>query len=177
MQSSIRSSVLVLGLCGACTGVFVAAGPTGDVGTLGVSGLEGGIGGHLEVGVLRERERSALGGALTGTLAGYTTAGDADPVLLTALEVRSRRRLGAGAHPRSRRPFFEAGGGPGVMWSAGPRAGGLVGHVAVGIETGGPGLQWWVALRERPALMLGGQAEFFNSVQLVIGLGGRRSGD
>jgi hypothetical protein len=159
-------------LCGACTRAFVAAGPTADVGTLGVSGLQGGLGGHLEIGVLHERQRSALGVALTGMIAGYSSAADADPVFFTTLEARSRRWLGGPT--RSVRPFLEVGGGVGMMWVAGPQAGGLVGHVAAGLQGGGSGLQWWVALRERPAGLLGGQAEFFNSAQLALGLEVRR---
>jgi hypothetical protein len=158
---------LLLGLA-ACSSGFVAAGPTGDLGTLGVSGLQGGLGGHLEMGAVWERERSAWSGVLTGTLAGYSTAADADPVVLTALEARSRRWLGL--RTRSVRPFLEVGGGVGAMWAAGLQAGGLVGHVAAGLQGGGTGMQWWVALRERPAGLMGGQAEFFNSVQLVLGL-------
>lgn len=159
--------LLLLGLCGCARG-FVAAGPTADVGTLGVSGLQGGLGGHLEIGAFWDRARSALGGVLAGTLAGYSSAGDADPVFLTTLEIRSRQSLGA--RTRSVRPFIEVGGGGAVMWSAGPQAGGLVGHIAAGLQGGGTGTQWWVALRERPAGLLGGQAEFFNSVQLTLGL-------
>jgi hypothetical protein len=166
--------VLLLGLCGGCTRWFVAAGPTADVGTLGVSGLEGGLGGHLEIGLLHDRGRSALGGVLSGTLAGYSSAGDADPVFLTTLELRSRHWLGTST--RSVRPFVEVGGGGAVMWSAGPQAGGLVGHIAAGLQGGGTGTQWWVAIRERPAGLLGGQAEFFNSVQLTAGLEIRRTG-
>lgn len=102
--------VLLLGSW-ACTGAFVAAGPTADVGTLGVSGLQ-------------------VGAALS----------------------RGRRW-------------------PMVAWVAGPRAGGLVAHVGAGLQGGRPALQWWIALRERPAGLLGGgQAEFFSSTQLVFGL-------
>jgi hypothetical protein len=158
---------LLLGLA-ACSGAFVAAGPTGDLGTLGVSGLQGGVGGHLEVGAVRERERSDWSGVLTVTQTANSSAGDADPIVLTALEARSRRWLGLPT--RSVRPFLEAGGGVGAMWVAGLQAGGLVGHVAVGLQGGGTGMQWWVALRERPAGLMGGQAEFFNSVQLALGL-------
>lgn len=159
----------LFGLCGACSGAFVAAGPTGDVGTLGVAGLQGGLGGHVEVGVLWQREPSAVGCVLTGTVAGYSSAGDADPIFFTALEARSRRWLGR--RTRSLRPFLEVGGGLGVMWVAGPQAGGVVGHIGAGLQGGGTGMQWWVALRERPTGLLGGgQAEFFNSVQLALGL-------
>jgi hypothetical protein len=165
---------VLVGLCCACSTAFVAAGPTGDVGTLGVSGLQGGLGGHLEMGAVWERERSAWSGVLTGTLAGYSTAADADPVVLTALEARSRRWLGL--RTRSVRPFLEVGGGVGAMWAAGLQAGGLVGHVAAGFQGGGTGTQWWIALRERPAGLMGGQAEFFNSVQLVLGLEVSRHG-
>jgi hypothetical protein len=161
--------LFLLGLCSACTGAFLAAAPTGDVGTLGVSGLQGGVGGHLEIGLLREREGSALLGAATAALAGFASEGDADPVLFTALEVRYRRWLGSPA--QSARLSLEAGGGPVVAWVAGPRAGGLSGHIAAGLQGGGPDLQWFVALRERPAgLIGGGQPEFFNSIQTVFGL-------
>jgi hypothetical protein len=162
-----RMLVVLLGSW-ACTGAFVAAGPTADAGTLGVSGLRDGVGGHLEIGMLRERERSALGVALTGTLAGYQSEADGDPVIFTALEARSRWWLGASTG--SVRPFLEAGGGPMVAWVAGPRAGGLVAHVGAGLQGGRSALQWSIALRERPAGLLGGQAEFFASTQLVFGL-------
>ena len=50
---------LLLGLA-ACSSGFVAAGPTGDLGTLGVSGLQGGLGGHLEMGAVWERNALEL---------------------------------------------------------------------------------------------------------------------
>jgi hypothetical protein len=89
-------------------------------------------------------------------------------VFLTAVEARSRRWLGM--RTRSVCPFLEVGGGVGAMWAAGLQAGGVVGHVAAGLQGGGTGTQWWIALRERPAGLMGGQAEFFNSVQLALGL-------
>jgi hypothetical protein len=161
--------VLLLPGCWACAGAFVAAGPTADVGTLGVGGMQGGVGGQLEIGMLfRQRERSTLGAALTGSLAGYSTAADADPLFFTGLELRFRRWYGAGT--RSTRPFVEVGGGPVVAWAAGPQAGGVVAHLGAGLQGGGPEPRWWVALRARPAGLAGGQAEFFASTQIVFGL-------
>ena len=164
---SLLTAALFPGLW-ACTGTFVAAGPTADVGTLGVSGLQGGIGGHLEIGKLWERERFALSAVVTGAVAGYSSAGDADPVFFTGLEVRSRRWLGHDGP--GMRPFLEVGGGPVVAWVAGPRAGGLVAHLGAGFQGGRPDLPWWVALRARPMGLVGGQAEFFGSTQLVFGV-------
>jgi hypothetical protein len=170
----MKPLMLLLGCC-ACAGGFAAAGPTADVGTLAVSGLGTGIGGHVELGMTWERKHSILGAALTGTVAGYASAGDADPVLFTALEIRSRRWLGSPA--RSPRPFFEIGGGPIMAWVAGPMAGGLGAHIGAGIQAVRPTWQWWVALRARPAGLVGGrQAEFFNSTQLVFGLTRARRG-
>jgi hypothetical protein len=164
----LLSTLLLLGTT-ACGGVFSAGGPTLDVGTLAVSGLQGGVGGHLEVGRLWPGERLALGAALTGALAGYSSAGDADPVFFTGLEVRARHPLGPDG--KAVRPFLEVGGGPVVAWVAGPRAGGLVAHLALGFQGGRHGLPWWIALRARPAGLVGsGQAEFFGSMQLSFGL-------
>jgi hypothetical protein len=140
----------------ACTGTFVAAGPTADVGTLAVSGLQGGIGGHLEIGKLWERERFALGAAVTGAVAGYSSTADADPVFLTGVEVRSKRCLGH--EGPGVRPFLELGGGPVIAWVAGPQAGGLVAHLGAGFQGRRSNLQWWVALRARPMGLVGGQA-------------------
>jgi hypothetical protein len=99
--------MLLLGTA-ACSGAFVAAGPSLDMGTLAVSGLQGGVGGQLELGKLWKRERSALSAALTGAIAGYSSAADADPVFFTGLEIRARRELGP---KRALLPFFEVGGG------------------------------------------------------------------
>ena len=166
--------VMLLPGCCACAGAFVAAGPTADVGTLGVSGLEAGVGGQLEIGRWwRQRERSTLGAALTGSLAGYSTAADADPLFFTGLELRFRQWYGPDT--RSVRRFVEVGGGPVVAWAAGPQAGGVVAHLGAGMQGGGPEPKWWLALRARPAGLLGGQAEFFASTQIVFGLAvGRR---
>jgi hypothetical protein len=164
---SLLTASLLPGL-GACTGTFVAAGPTVDVGTLAVSGLQGGIGGHLEIGKLWERERFALGAAVTGAVAGYSSAADGDPVFFTGVEVRSRRWLGH--EGPAVRPFLEMGAGPVIAWVAGPRAGGLVAHLGAGFQGGRPDLQWWVALRARPMGLVGGQVEFFGSTQMALGL-------
>jgi hypothetical protein len=163
--------LLLLGSA-ACSGAFVAAGPSLDMGTLTVSGLQGGVGGHLELGKLWKKEPTALGAALTGAIAGYSSAGDADPVFFAALEFRARRRLGP---DRALQQFLEVGGGPVVAWVAGPRAGGLAAHLSVGFQGRRRGLPWWVALRARPAGLVGdGQAEFFGSMQLSFGLSLRR---
>jgi hypothetical protein len=166
LVSRLTSLLLLLG-SSACSGAFVAAGPSLDTGTLAVSGLQGGVGAHLEVGKLWSKERSALGAALTGAIAGYSSAADADPVFFTGLEIRARQNLG---QDRALQPFLELGGGPVVAWVAGPRAGGLVAHLALGLEGGRYGLPWWVALRARPAGLVDGQAEFFGSMQLSFGL-------
>jgi hypothetical protein len=167
LYRSLLTTAPLLGVC-ACTGAFVAAGPTADVGTFAVSGLQGGIGGHLEVGKFWDRERFALGAAISGAVAGYSSAGDADPVFFTAAEVRLKRWL---SEDRSRvRPFLDVGGGPVVAWVAGPYAGGLVTHLGVGFEGGRSGLKWWVALRARPMALASGQAEFFGSTQMMFGL-------
>ena len=153
----------------ACAGTFLAAGPTADVSTLAVSGLQGGIGANLEIGRLWERERLALGAAVTGAVAGYSSAADGDPVFLTGLELRSRRWLGP--EGPGLRPFLEIGAGPVIAWIAGPRAGGLVAHLGAGFQGGRSDLQWWMALRARPMGLLGdSQAEFFGSTQLVLGV-------
>jgi hypothetical protein len=167
------SAVLLLLGLSACSGAFVAAGPSLDMGTLAVSGLQGGVGGHLELGKLWQRDQSTLGAALTGAIAGYSSTADADPVFFTGLEIRSRRNL---SPDRAVRPFVEAGGGPVVAWVAGPQAGGLVAHLALGFQAGEGGLPWWVAVRVRPAGLVGGdQAEFFGSAQLGFGLSLRRN--
>ena len=167
LPRSLLTAALLPGLW-TCSGTFVAAGPTADVGTLGVSGLQGGIGGHLEIGKLWERERSALGAVVSGAVAGYSSAADADPVFFTGLEVRSRRWLGDDGP--GLRPFLEVGGGPVVAWVAGPQAGGLVAHLGAGFQGGRSDWQWWLALRARPMGLVGGQAEFFGSTQMVFGL-------
>lgn len=164
---SLLALILAMSSTG-CGGGFVAAGPTLDAGTLGVTGLESGVGGHSEAGTLWEREDYSLGVAVTGALAGYQGEGDGDPLFFTSAEARYRRALG---QPRaSSRPFVEAGCGPVLAWMAGPRQGGLSLHCAVGIEGGGESLRWWIALRERPTGLFGRQAEFFNSAQVVFGL-------
>jgi hypothetical protein len=118
--------LLLLGSA-ACSGAFVAAGPSLDMGTLAVSGLHGGVGRHLELGKLCKKEPTALGVALTGAIAGYSSAG------------------------------------------------GLVAHLALGFQGGRRSLPWWVALRARPAELVGDdQAEFFGSMQLSFGRSLRR---
>lgn len=151
-----------------CGGVFLAAGPSLGAGTMAVSGLQGGIGAHLEAGRFWPGPDNEWGAVGTGSLAGYSGEGDGDPIYLTTIEGRYRSWPGpAEAGPR---PFFEAGAGPGMAWLAGPRQGGLTAHLAIGIGSRGSSLGWWLALRERPAVLFGGQAEFYNAVQLVLGL-------
>lgn len=154
--------------CIACNSAFFAAGPTLDAGTLGVSGVETGIGAHAEAGLTQEHEGGSVGAGLAGTLSGFSSEGDTDPIFFTSLEARYRRY--GGTPDRGVRPFYGVGGGPVMAWVAGPRKGGLVLNLEIGLR-GGRGLEWWLGLRERPVGMIGGQAEFFNSVQLIAALG------
>lgn len=148
----------------ACAGTFVAGGPSFDYGTLDASGVGTGVGGVLEAGF---RSRASLSGAVTGALVGYRSEGDADPIFLTTLEARYLRPLGNPA--RRVRPFLELGGGPAMAWVAGPRNGGLVAGLGLGLEGGGEGARWWLTLRERPTLLFSGRAEVIGSTQLVFG--------
>jgi hypothetical protein len=158
-------SLMLLG-CTGCAGAFVAGGPSVDSGTVAVSGVTTGVGGQVEVGRFWPSTGPEWGVALGGAVAGFRSEGDADPILVASLEARHRSWFN---HGDSTRSFFEAGVGPIVTFIAGPQQGGVVAHLALGLEGGGS-TRWSIALRERPALLYGRQSEFYNSVQALFGL-------
>lgn len=158
--------LMALGLTG-CTSALVGGGPTVDLGTIAVGGVEGGVGAHAEAGIYKARARSDVGGVISLAVAGYTGDNDGDPIFFTTLEARYRSWLGA--RQTTVRPFLELGGGPTVTLISGHQAG-LTGHVALGLAGGGGSVGWWLSLRERPAFLFGRQAEFFNSTQLLLGI-------
>ena len=172
LMSRIRRSlwlVVVPALSG-CSAVMVAGGPGFDAGSFGVSGVENGIGAHIEV--IRYPRADSLGLGLGGAfeLAGYPSGGDADPLGFTTFEVRYRRPFDTTA---AHGAYWEIGSGGGIAWSAGIRAAAvpLQGEIGMQKQTGSVLLS--IGLRERfLGLISSGSPplDFFNSVQVVVGV-------
>ena len=165
LQKTSLSLFVLPALCG-CSAVMVGGGAGYDAGTLGVSGIKTGVGGHVEV-IGYGRARSlGVGPALQ--LAGYNTAGDADPLAFTTFDVRYRRPARGGD---TTQVYWEIGSGLGAAWSAGIRAAAmpLQGEVGVQRQTGSVILS--LGVRERFLGLVGAGSpawDAFNSVQLVF---------
>lgn len=155
----------------ACASTFVGAGPGWDAGTLGVSGVDTGIGVHLEAVGYAGEEATGLGLGPAVQLAGYDTDGDADPIAFTTLEARYRRRFGT---PRRAGPYWELGSGAGVAWAPGVQRAAVPFQGEIGVQTLAGRALLSLGVRERFLLLIGtGSPPFdaFNSVQLIGRIG------
>jgi len=154
-----------------CATVTVRVGPTYDAGTLAVSGVQTGWGGHGEViGYTRSAADSyGLGGSFHWV--GYSTGGDADPILFTTGEVRYRHDFG----PRRGRGLYgELGTGLGLGWSPSIDRVAVPLQAELGYQVRSRNALFSLGVRERFLGLVGtGSPPFdaFNSVQLVAGLG------
>lgn len=176
VRSSARLMVLpvligVMLLAGGCTTVTVRGGPSCDAGTLAVSGVETGWGwGGEIIGYTRSAAESyGLGGAVHG--AGYSTGGDADPILFTTVESRYRHDFGP---RRGRGVYGELGAGLGVAWSPSIDRVAVPLQAELGYQVRRRNALFSIGLRERFLGLVGtGSPPFdaFNSVQLVAGIG------
>jgi hypothetical protein len=146
--------------------VLVAGTRGYDAGTAGVSGVETGVGTHIEA--IGFRSASAIGVGPALAVAGYPTAGDADPLWFTTAELRFR-------HTRDRSPFYwEGGTGFGIAWVAGPRQAVAVAQFEVGVKKRAGSVLLFAGARERFLGLLGTGSppgDVFNSLHAVVGLG------
>jgi hypothetical protein len=158
----------------ACSSVLVRAAPTFDAGTFEVSGVETGIGGQIEMIGYTGPNATGPGVGAAIAVAGYSSAGDADPIFLTTLEGRYRR--GLRTNP-SAQWYGELGTGLGLAWGAGSvDAAAIPVQAEVGLRDPDGGLLWSLGLRERATLLIGSGSpplDLLNSIQLVAGLGFR----
>jgi hypothetical protein len=175
LRAWLPTLAVLLGLQARAAEVRLGGGPGWSLGSVGVSGIETGIGGGVEGGAYFGSGRSAGGFFLTVDVAGYVGSGDGDPILSGSAEGRYRRFL-AGPDDRVR-PYVAAGGGLGLVILLGVGAS-VFGEAGVDwSRPGGPHLG--IALRERLAFIGSGgspPAEPLNTIQLVASLGWRFRG-
>lgn len=163
----LLTAVLLAG----CGSVATRAGPTWDAGTVGVGGVESGVGGHAElVGYRGPASRGfGLGPALG--LAGYSSSGDADPIAFTTFEGRWRGEFG---REDGRGATWELGSGIGGAWTPTLNRAVVPLHAGVGWQLRAGGTHLSVELRERVLAMVGSGSpptDVLSSLQLVLGLG------
>lgn len=151
-------------LLAGCGPTLVGGAAGFDAGTLGVGGVETGIGGQAEL-IFFDRG-GRWGGGPAFQWAGYRTEGDADPIAFTTAELR--RHVG-----RLEGAYMEFGGGIGGAWSSGLRRIALPLQAEVGVAARVGGFRGRVALRERFVGLIGDgtpPADAFNSVQIAFAL-------
>ena len=154
-----------------CSSVLVRGGPSYDLGTLGVSGVETGFGGQAEAIGYRQRGGTGYGLGLTLELAGYSTEGDGDPVAFTSLEGRHRIMLGEGEDAGV---YSELGTGVGLAWAPGVQRVTIPLQGEAGVQERWAGTFFSLGIRERFLPMIGEGSPAFdvlNSVQVVAGVG------
>jgi hypothetical protein len=152
-----------------CSTVMVAGGLGHDAGSVGVSGIETGMGGQLELIDYRSAP-SPWGFGPAVALAGYSTANDADPIGFATYDVRHRRPFGTTA---ARGAYWEWGTGAGVAWSAGIRGAAFPVQGEIGMQKRVGAVTWSWGVRERFIGVLGTGSpawDPFNSVQVVVGV-------
>jgi hypothetical protein len=166
--------LLILPALSGCSAVMLAGGPGYDAGTFAVSGIETGIGGQVEVIRYLRSDGGGLGLGPAIELAGHPTANDSDPLFFGTFELRYRRPSRPGAVSG---PYWEAGSGVGVAWSAGVRAVAVPVQAEIGVQRRAGSLLLSVGVRERFLALVGTGAppwDALSSLQLVVGarLGG-----
>jgi hypothetical protein len=103
----------LLGLTG-CHSGLLGAGVAYDAGTLGVSGIETGVGLHLEAIGYRAPNGTGIGLGPVLQIAGYTLEGDGDPLGFSTLEVRYRQFM----HPTGMTgAYWAVSSGAGAAWA------------------------------------------------------------
>lgn len=149
-----------------CGPVLVGGALGFDAGTLGVSGVETGVGAQAEIIAFDRDGSSGVGPAVQ--LAGYSSSGDGDPIAFTTLEARY-----AGWNPFGGGAYLEVGTGLGAAWSPGVHHAAVPVQVEVGLERPLGAWTGRVGVRERFIGLIGGGSpplEAFNAVQLVLGV-------
>jgi hypothetical protein len=160
--------LLVLPSATACTSFLVGGGPSYDAGTLGVSGIETGMGGFGEVIVYTASSAMGFGFGPSLQIAGFNTDGDADPIVFTNMETRFRKPFRESPGIRA---FWEYGSGLGLAWAPSIQRVVLPLHGEVGLQTRSGAWAVGLGIRERILALIGiGSPPFdaFNSLQLVL---------
>lgn len=153
-----------------CGAVMVAAGPSYDAGTFAVPGIETGLGGQIEVIRYPRAPDVGVGLGASFELAGHRTGNDADPLFFTTFEARSRRPFQAMAESG---PYWELGGGGGLVWSAGVQAAAIPVQAGIGVQRRLGSVLLSVEVRERFVAVVGSGSpplDALNSLQLLIGV-------
>lgn len=168
----MRSGCLAIALAAAagCQTLAVSGGPSWDTGTIAVGGIDSGIGGFLEVAGYRNAYAFGPGGALSLSLAGYDTDGDADPIGLVTAEGRYRRDF---------RPddtggaYWQVGTGIGVAWTPVPQAAAFPLLGEIGVEAVAGQFTLMGGIREKLHVLVGNGSpalDVLNSLQLRLGV-------
>lgn len=165
-------------LTSGCASIFLAGGPSLDVGSVEIHDRRANVGQHLAVGFQDGADGSGLGGALHLGLVGYPDSGDGDPILQTVADVGYRHLWGHASN--SIRPFHAFGAGAGVFsvlaGAVDPNGAVVHAYAELGAQYTGRRLILYLAARERPALWVGSGAVFLNSLQVSVGVGYRMGG-
>ena len=151
-----------------CANGFVAGGPSWDAGTVAVTGVESGVGVQVEAGGFKHDGGAGVGYALMAGLLGFYGEADGDPILVTSADIRYRNYF-----DRSKKDspiFYTVGGGPGAVFGAALEQLMLSVMAEVGVEFPAGPMKMSFSLRERPAVLVTEQAEFVNSLGLVLTL-------
>ena len=82
-----------------CTSIVVSGAAGFDVGTLGVNGIDAGVGVQTEAIGYVDLDGTSVGFGPAVEIAGYDTEGDADPIAFTTLDIRYRRFLDGRSGP------------------------------------------------------------------------------
>jgi hypothetical protein len=165
------TAVLIAGLLvlsPGCSTVMVGGGAGFDAGTVGVSGIETGVGTHVEIIGYTAARATGFGTGASFHILGFQSAQDADPMALMVLEGRHRwaRHRGDGAGL-----FWGLGTGAGTAWTP------TVSHLAVplqveiGVNRVVGGVIFEIAARERLVGLIGTGSPPFdavNAVQVII---------
>ena len=166
--AALRAVLLALPLSAVgCASVSLGAAVGYDAGTVGVSGVETGVGFQAEA-IAYPWDGRGFGIGPSVQVAGYSNAGDADPIAFATLDVRYH------SVPEDRsRPYLQLGTGVGVALSPGIRHVAVPLQAEVGLERRAGRVTGRIGLRERFVGLVGSgdpALEAFNAVQLVLGL-------
>jgi hypothetical protein len=151
--------------------VSLAARGSYDVGSVSVPGTDQGLGAGASLRLAFRAERGAWELSLDHDVAGYSGAGDGDPILQFAVTVSRRRELGAPGG--GLRPYWSIGGGLGFL-GLGASGGILPLRATLGLAfltDRNAGLE--LALFERATLIYGGgdpSFDFINGVGIELAL-------
>ncbi|MBL0213588.1 MAG: hypothetical protein IPQ07_06885 [Myxococcales bacterium] len=149
-------------------GCRTTVGPALSAGSVGVPGTATGIGGGAEIEV---RHRSGLAAAVAVDLAGYASAGDADPIVWSEVSARYRLPL---FDDGVTHVFVTPGLGAGYAFCCYIDDVVVSGFFEIAVERSVGRFRFGASLRERPAYFIGGGdpfAEMHNTLQLGVSVG------